>query len=167
MIGCYALLERESGVHHGTAGPNQDLGPMKKTPYLAAIQVEPRDPIELLTGFHSRLSATYRCADVDAWYETGAEFLVQGSDGHRVEIVLAELFESKLGNCFVMISNRRSWMAWLRNRESPLIKEIVLKARDWFLSLGLERELWWSEKSFPDFSSDQGWTKSPVLEEKE
>lgn len=139
---------------------------MKKTPYLAAIQHEPRDPIELLAGFHSILSNDYRCTDVDAWYETGAEFQVQGSDGHGVEIVLAELFDSRLGNSFVMISNRRSWMAWLRNTESNLTEEVVRKASDWFASLGLEREMWWSEKSFPDFSSERGWTKTPVLEEK-
>lgn len=139
---------------------------MKTIPYLAAIQSEPRDPIELLAGFHSNLSRTYRCTDVDAWYETGAEFQVEGSDGHRVEIVLAELFDSRLGNVFVMISNRRSWTAWLRNAESDLIEEVVRKASDWFASLGLEREMWWSEKSFPDFSSERGWTGNPVLEEK-
>ncbi len=30
--------------------------------------------------------------------------------------------------------------------------------------VGLRARLWWSEASFPDFSSEQGWTRNPVLD---
>ena len=92
---------------------------MKKTPHLAVIRSEPRDPVELLADFHSGLSGTCRCTDVDAWCETGAEFQVQSNDGHRVEVVLAQLFDSKLGHYFVLISNLRSWKSWFWKTESP------------------------------------------------
>ncbi len=47
------------------------------------------------------------------------KFQVQGNDGHRVEVVLARLFDSKLGNYFVLISNLRSWKSWFWKTESP------------------------------------------------
>lgn len=130
--------------------------------HTAVIRSDTKSPAKLLAKLRSLASRSYVCSDVVDWRGTGATFQIQSSDGRKVDIILAQLFQSELGDYFVTAAVHRNWKSWFSTIDPSLLDDVVLRVNEWLASLNVT-EVLWSEEAIPDFSTRASWGGKPPI----